>query len=343
MKYLLILFLSTIIFSCSNDTNNNKELNNNTDKVTINLDDNTDNNNINKTEQSNTDDKDNKSNNSSINTEETEETEYYSYTDKEIISFIESGDFQTIKKLIESKSLDVNYNLDIDEYSKSTPLIQAIKYKQTDIINYLLENNADVNLTLGYSTPLTEAMYDEKLVRKLIDLGADVNLPTESGFTPLMASAGRHNIAIADLLIEKGADIEARDDDDINALVYASTYNNEEMVKFLLEKGADANTVCEIKNEHTDISPTPLMNAAYKGNTNIINILLENGADINYTTDYGMTALMYAASFNQFEAAKVLLENNADTSITDEYGRTALDLAKSEDYKDIVELIEKYN
>ena len=152
-----------------------------------------------------------------------------------------------------------------------------------------------------------------------------------------------HNIAIADLLIEKGADIEARDDDDINALVYASTYNNEEMVKFLLEKGADANTVCEIKNEHTDISPTPLMNAAYKGNTNIINILLENGADINYTTDYGMTALMYAASFNQFEAAKVLLENNADTSITDEYGRTALDLAKSEDYKDIVELIEKYN
>ncbi|WP_157154466.1 ankyrin repeat domain-containing protein [Brachyspira murdochii] len=337
MKYLLIIFLSTIIFSCSND--NNKEQNNNTDKVTINLDDSTDNN---ITEQSNTDDKDNKSNNSSINTEETEETEYYSYTDKEIISFIESGDFQTIKKLIESKSLDVNYNLEIDEYSKSTPLIKAIEYKQTDIINYLLENNADVNLTLGYSTPLTEAMYDEELVRKLIDLGADVNLPAElTGFTPLMASL--HNIAIAELLIENGADIEAKDDDDINVLVYASTYNNEEMVKFLLEKGADANTVCEIKNEHIDISPTPLMNAAYRGNTNIINMLLENGADINYTTDYGMTALMMAASFNQFEAAKVLLENNADTSVTDEYGRTALDLAKEEDYKDIVELLEKYN
>lgn len=329
MKYLLILFISIIIFSC-----NTKEQNNNTDKVTINLDDGT-NNNINQTEQSKTDNIDNEVN-------KTKETTYYSYTDKEIISFIESGDFQTIKKLIESKSLDVNYNLEIDEYSKSTPLIEAIKYKQTNIINYLLENNADVNLTLGYSTPLTEAMYDEELVRKLIDLGADVNLPAElTGFTPLMASL--HNIAITELLIEKGADIEAKDDDGINALVYAASFNNEEMVKFLLEKGADANTVCEIKNEHTDISPTPLMNAAYKGNTNIINMLLENGADINYTTDYGMTALMYAASFNQFEAAKVLLENNADTSITDEYGRTALDLAKSEDYKDIVELLEKYN
>ena len=337
MKYLLIFLLSIIIFSCNTKESNN----NNADKAAINLDESTDNN-INKTEQSNTDDKDNKSNNSSINTNEPEETTYYSYTDKEIISFIESGDFQTIKKLIESKSLDVNYNLDIDEYSKSTPLIQAIKYKQTDIINYLLENNADVNLTLGYSTPLTEAMYDEELVRKLIDLGADVNLPAElTGFTPLMASL--HNIAITELLIEKGADIEAKDDDGINALVYAASFNNEEMVKFLLEKGADANTVCEIKNEHTDISPTPLMNAVYNGNTNIINMLLENGADINYTTDYGMTALMMAASFNQFEAAKVLLENNADTSITDEYGRTALDLAKSEDYKDIVELLEKYN
>ena len=296
MKYLLIFFLSILVFSC-----NTKEQNNNTDKATINIDDSTDD--INKTEQSN---------NSSINTNETEETTYYSYTDKEIISFIESGDFQTIKKLIESKSLDVNYNLDIDEYSKSTPLIQAIKYKQTDIINYLLENNADVNLK-------------EEL----------------TGFTPLMASL--HDITITELLIEKGADIEAKDDDGINALVYASTYNNEEMVKFLLEKGADANTVCEIENEHTDIASTPLMNAAYRGNTNIINMLLENGADINYTTDFGMTALMMAASFNQFEAAKVLLENNADTSITDEYGRTALDLAKSEDYKDIVELLEKYN
>lgn len=343
MKYLLILFLSTIIFSCSNDTNNNKELNNNADKVTINLDDNTDNN-INKTEQSNTDDKDNKSNNSSINTNQTEETTYYSYTDKEIISFIESGDLETIKKLIESKSLDVNYNLEIDEYSKSTPLIQAIKYKQTDIINYLLENNADINLK-------------EEL----------------TGFTPLMASF--HDITITELLIEKGADIEARNVDGINALVYAVSLNDEEMVKFLLEKGADANTVCEIENEHIYMPPTPLMNAVYNGNTNIINMLLENGADINYTTDemtpliyaaykgntniintllengadinytnyYGMTALMYAASYNQFEAVKILLENNADTSITDEDGYTALDLAKSEDYKDIVELLKKYN
>ncbi|WP_300758779.1 ankyrin repeat domain-containing protein [uncultured Brachyspira sp.] len=336
MKYLLIFLLSIIIFSCNTKESNN----NNTDKAAINLNDSIDNN-INKTKELKTTDN-NEENNSSINTNETEESAYYLYTDKEIISFIESGDLEEIKKLIESKSLDVNYNLEIDEYSKSTPLIKAIEYKQTDIINYLLENNADVNLTLGYSTPLTEAMYDEELVRKLIDLGADVNLTTESGFTPLMASAGRHNIAIAELLIEKGADIEAKDDDGINALVYASTYNNEEMVKFLLKKGADANTVCEIENEHIDISPTPLMNAAYRGNTNIINMLLENGADINYTTDYGMTALMMAASFNQFEAAKVLLENNADTSVTDEYGRTALDLAKLEEHNDIVELLEQY-
>ena len=342
MKYLLIFLLSIIIFSCNTKESNN----NNTDKAAINLNDSTDNN-INKTEQSNTDDKDNKSNNSSINTNETEETTYYSYTDEEIISFIESGDLETIKKLIESKSLDVNYNLG-DKYSKSTPLIQAIKYKQTDIINYLLENNADLNLK-------------EEL----------------TGFTPLMASF--HNIAIAELLIEKGADIEARNVDGINALVYAVSLNDEEMVKFLLEKGADANTVCEIENEHIYMPPTPLMNAVYNGNTNIINMLLENGADINYTTDemtpliyaaykgntniintllengvdinytnyYGMTALMYAASYNQFEAVKILLENNADTSITDEDGRTALDMAKSKDNRkynnDIVKLLEEYN
>ncbi len=90
MKYLLILFLSIIIFSCSNNNNNNKESNNNnTDKAAINIDDSKD---INQTEQS-------KADNTSINTNETEETTYYSYTDEEIVSFIESGDLETIKKI----------------------------------------------------------------------------------------------------------------------------------------------------------------------------------------------------------------------------------------------------
>lgn len=296
----------------------------------------------------NTKKSDNNTNKALINTNEIEEIKdyYSSYTDEEIIDFIKEGDFKTIKQLIESKIIDVNYNLDIDEYFKRTILIQAIKYKQTDIINYLLENNADVNLALGYSTPLIEAilMHDRELVRKLIDLGADVNLAAElTGFTPLMASAILRDITITELLIEKNADIEARDDNDINALIYAVNFDNEDMVKLLLEKGADANTVAKIENEHTEISPTPLMNAAYKGNTNIINMLLENNADINYATDFGITALMMAANFNRFESAKILLENNADTSVTNGYGKTALDMAKEQDYKDIVSLLEKYN
>lgn len=317
--FLIVIIFLCIILSCSDNT---KKSDNNTNKALINTNE--------------------------INTNEIEEIKdyYSSYTDEEIIDFIKAGDFKTIKQLIESKIIDVNYNLDIDEYFKPTILIQAIKYKQTDIINYLLENNADVNLAFGYSTPLIEAilMHDRELARKLIDLGADVNLAAElTGFTPLMASAILRDITITELLIEKNADIEARDDNDINALIYAVNFDNEDMVKLLLEKGADANTVAKIENEHTEISPTPLMNAAYKGNTNIINMLLENNADINYATDFGITALMMAANFNRFESAKILLENNADTSVTNGYGKTALDMAKEQDYKDIVSLLEKYN
>lgn len=317
--FLIVIIFLCIILSCSDNT---KKSDNNTNKALINTNE--------------------------INTNEIEEIKdyYSSYTDEEIIDFIKAGDFKTIKQLIESKIIDVNYNLDIDEYFKPTILIQAIKYKQTDIINYLLENNADVNLAFGYSTPLIEAilMHDRELARKLIDLGADVNLAAElTGFTPLMASAILRDITITELLIEKNADIEARDDNDINALIYAVNFDNEDMVKLLLEKGADANTVAKIENEHTEISPTPLMNAAYKGNTNIINMLLENNADINYAADFGITALMMAANFNRFESAKILLENNADTSVTNGYGKTALDMAKEQDYKDIVSLLEKYN
>lgn len=143
--FLIVIIFLCIILSCSDNT---KKSDNNTNKALINTNE--------------------------INTNEIEEIKdyYSSYTDEEIIDFIKAGDFKTIKQLIESKIIDVNYNLDIDEYFKSTILIQAIKYKQTDIINYLLENNADVNLALGYSTPLIEAilMHDRELARKLIDL-----------------------------------------------------------------------------------------------------------------------------------------------------------------------------
>lgn len=81
-----------------------------------------------------------------------------------------------------------------------------------------------------------------------------------------------------------------------------------EVVKALIEAGADVNAVRQ--NDRT----TPLLWAAMKGNTAVMEVLLQHGADIGAKDFHGYTALHRAAQGNHAEAVKFLLAHGADAS-----------------------------
>merc|ERR1712098_545430 len=58
-------------------------------------------------------------------------------------------------------------------------------------------------------TPLNKAVYRDnlKVVRLLVDAGADLNIPEKDGWTPLMMSAWNGNLEIMNMLIFAGADL----------------------------------------------------------------------------------------------------------------------------------------
>jgi ankyrin repeat protein len=62
--------------------------------------------------------------------------------------------------------------------------------------------------------------------------------------------------------------------------------------------------------------PTPLFVAAYAGHCNIIKLLVQHKADINWQDDDGMTALWLAIEFGELETVKCLLEQGANPNIT---------------------------
>lgn len=72
----------------------------------------------------------------------------------------------------------------------------------------------------------------------------------------------------------------------------------------------------------------PLHNAAKIGDTKKLESLINAGANVNYSDDFGITSLMLAALHGKVEAVKLLLSYGADASATDGNGKSALYYAK---------------
>jgi ankyrin repeat protein len=84
-----------------------------------------------------------------------------------------------------------------------------------------------------------------------------------------------------------------------------------ETIKFLLEHGANVNVTYAFLG-------TPLINAIFKCDADLVKLLLQHGADPNLPDSKGRTPLFYAASTNQHEIVKLLKQYGASS------GKTAL-------------------
>ena len=82
-----------------------------------------------------------------------------------------------------------------------------------------------------------------------------------------------------------------------------------------------------------------LFDAADKGNTEALKVLIENGADVNEKLDNGLTPIMLATRNNHMETVSALAENMADLNAQDKTGKTALMYAASNGLPNIIKLL----
>ncbi|KAM0013940.1 putative ankyrin repeat-containing domain-containing protein [Helianthus debilis subsp. tardiflorus] len=83
----------------------------------------------------------------------------------------------------------------------------------------------------------------------------------------------------------------------------------------------------------------PMYSAASSGNVEIVNILLDIGADINLKNDGDRTALYYAASKGWVKVAEILLSNGAKINAKDKVGCTPLHRAASTGNSELCKLL----
>ncbi|MFX0200286.1 MAG: ankyrin repeat domain-containing protein, partial [Candidatus Hodarchaeota archaeon] len=82
--------------------------------------------------------------------------------------------------------------------------------------------------------------------------------------------------------------------------------------------------------------PSPLMEAASKGDTEKVHALLAKGADVNAKDNDGLTALMRAALQGHTDTVHALLAKGADVNAKDNDGLTALMRAALQGHTDTV-------
>lgn len=169
-------------------------------------------------------------------------------------------------------------------------------------------------------------------VSRLLEKGANPNLPNKEGYTPLMIAAQEKNLKMAELLVEVGAKMDLRNRFRETAIMLASYQGFTEMVKLLYIRGAEIN--------HSGWNP--LLYAASGGHLDTLRVLLGGGADINSTSDNGSTALMMAVRGNHLQAVSFLLNLGADPRIINEQGDTALSWAEKREHGEIADYLKRH-
>lgn len=133
--------------------------------------------------------------------------------------------------------------------------------------------------------------------------------------------------------------LNCRDSNSKTLLIYACISGNEEIVNFLLDNGADI-------NKGTEGGITPLMYAVCKNHIEIVKILLNRGADVNrrMTVIERNSALLFACYNNYYEIGKLLLEHGANPNIinNDVYGTSPLLCVCQNNNYEFAELLLEY-
>ena len=156
----------------------------------------------------------------------------------------------------------------------------------------------------------------------------------------LIRAAKDNDVELVRELVAAGGNVNAKDSLEDSAFLYSGAEGFNEILELTIENGADVKSL----NRY---GGTALIPASEHGHIQTVKILIDAGVPLDHVNDPGWTALQEAVLLNdggpnQQEVARLLLEAGADPQITDPQGRTALENARRLGFEELAEVIESH-
>jgi len=205
-------------------------------------------------------------------------------------------------------------------FSGETPLFLAVRVDSASTVRTLIASGAAVSGrdTLGNTALHAAVRWDTQAsAETLITAKTDVNAYNLYGNTPLHDAIRLGRFAMETLLVQRGANIEARDAEGNTALMLASVLGNYRSAEHIMRSKPDVNT----RNNNGE---TPLIVAVRNERSDLVALLLDNGAQI-HAQDAGGNSPFTVALDTSPRMVLSLLEKGRDQ--VDNEGRSPLDIA----------------
>lgn len=197
--------------------------------------------------------------------------------------------------------------------SAGAPLADAAERLDRATVQELLNEGVAVDATQADGmTALHWAAYhdDREMAEWLVHAGADATARNRYGVTPLSLACTNGNTDVVQLLLNAGADPDAPLPGGETPLMTAARTGRLGPVRALLARGAAVDAAEERRGQ------TALMWAAAEGHAEVVQQLIEAGADLRRRLPSGFTPLLFAVREGRLDVVRVLLQAGADPNDT---------------------------
>ena len=227
------------------------------------------------------------------------------------------------------------HDIESADNTGATALIRAAEDGHTDTVEILVAAGADINRAdVGGTTALIKAATKghKGTVTALLQCNPNIQAQTVHGESALYCAVYAGNKAIAELLLNNGANIEAE-----NKIWGAALLSrNAAMIQYvsgLIDGDAKKDTRSSLLEY--------MMRGQWPRSAEIINILLKEGADLNYSVDGGETPIHLAARNGLIHPVEFLLGHGVDPNLRTADGDTPLHWASFRGSSEVIGILLK--